>query len=155
MIAGLCESPLTFQAITVWRDELASGSIMLREVIDLETTFGQSMEADDDEPLSAALTDPVAEAPAARPALVTAGSSDEEDNFEAAARAPSGEEDEEESGNISLAAMEAALMHDAISRYGAALNPPYKEKAKGRGGWIETRTDGAAPAMEFWLPPRE
>jgi RNA polymerase primary sigma factor len=40
MIAGLCESPLTFQAITIWRDELLSEDILLRDVIDLETTFG-------------------------------------------------------------------------------------------------------------------
>ena len=42
MITGLCESPLTFQAITIWRDELLEETIMLRDVIDLETTFGQS-----------------------------------------------------------------------------------------------------------------
>jgi RNA polymerase primary sigma factor len=38
MIAGLCESPLTFQAITIWRDELLSEDILLRDVIDLEAT---------------------------------------------------------------------------------------------------------------------
>ena len=43
MIAGLCESPLTFQAITIWRDELLSEDILLRDVIDLETTFGHHM----------------------------------------------------------------------------------------------------------------
>ncbi len=42
MITGLCESPLTFQAITIWRDELLEETIMLRDVIDLETTFGQN-----------------------------------------------------------------------------------------------------------------
>ena len=42
MIAGLCESPLTFQAITIWRDELLNEDILLRDVIDLETTFGRS-----------------------------------------------------------------------------------------------------------------
>ena len=47
MIAGLCESPLTFQAITIWRDELLDEAIMLRDVIDLETTFSGQMEADD------------------------------------------------------------------------------------------------------------
>ncbi|KAB2859625.1 MAG: RNA polymerase sigma factor RpoD, partial [Bauldia sp.] len=36
MIAGLCESPLTFQAIIIWRDELAEGKILLRDIIDLE-----------------------------------------------------------------------------------------------------------------------
>jgi RNA polymerase primary sigma factor len=40
MIGGLCESPLTFQAITIWRDELLEEKILLRDVIDLETTFG-------------------------------------------------------------------------------------------------------------------
>ena len=39
MINGLCESPLTFQAITIWRNELLNEVIMLRDVIDLETTF--------------------------------------------------------------------------------------------------------------------
>ncbi|MDR7144410.1 RNA polymerase sigma factor RpoD [Rhizobium sp. BE258] len=39
MIAGLCESPLTFQAIIIWRDELNEGTTLLREIIDLETTY--------------------------------------------------------------------------------------------------------------------
>ncbi len=49
MISGLCESPLTFQAITIWRNELLNEEIMLRDVIDLETTFteiGDSNELD-------------------------------------------------------------------------------------------------------------
>ncbi|MEQ8266649.1 MAG: RNA polymerase sigma factor RpoD, partial [Parvibaculum sp.] len=39
MIAGLCESPLTFQAIIIWRDELNEGKILLRDIIDLDATF--------------------------------------------------------------------------------------------------------------------
>ncbi|KPB01207.1 RNA polymerase sigma factor RpoD [Ahrensia marina] len=39
MIAGLCESPLTFQAIIIWRDELMEENILLRDIIDLETTY--------------------------------------------------------------------------------------------------------------------
>ncbi len=39
MIAGLCESPLTFQALIIWRDELNEGQTLLREIIDLETTY--------------------------------------------------------------------------------------------------------------------
>ncbi|MCU0884499.1 MAG: RNA polymerase sigma factor RpoD [Beijerinckiaceae bacterium] len=39
MIAGLCESPLTFQAIIIWRDELNEGKVLLREIIDLEATY--------------------------------------------------------------------------------------------------------------------
>ena len=40
MIRGLCESALTFEAIMVWREELGLGRILLREVIDLEQTYG-------------------------------------------------------------------------------------------------------------------
>ena len=39
MIAGLCESPLTFQAIIIWRDELNDGKAFLRDIIDLEATY--------------------------------------------------------------------------------------------------------------------
>ncbi|MFG1422913.1 RNA polymerase sigma factor RpoD [Roseixanthobacter liquoris] len=39
MIAGLCESPLTFQAIIIWRDELTEGRVLLRDIIDLEATY--------------------------------------------------------------------------------------------------------------------
>ncbi len=49
MIAGLCESPLTFKAITMWRQELLDEDILLRDVIDLETTFGRAMDEDGEE----------------------------------------------------------------------------------------------------------
>ena len=39
MIAGLCESPLTFQAIIIWRDELNGDKVFLRDIIDLEATY--------------------------------------------------------------------------------------------------------------------
>src|SRR5690348_10373831 len=39
MIAGLCESPLTFQAVIIWRDELNEGKVLLRDIIDLEATY--------------------------------------------------------------------------------------------------------------------
>ncbi|MFI4961842.1 MAG: RNA polymerase sigma factor region1.1 domain-containing protein, partial [Hyphomicrobiales bacterium] len=39
MIAGLCESPLTFQAVIIWRDELSDGKVFLRDIIDLEATY--------------------------------------------------------------------------------------------------------------------
>ena len=40
MIRGLCESPLTFEAMMVWRDELVNERILLRDLIDLEATYG-------------------------------------------------------------------------------------------------------------------
>jgi DNA-directed RNA polymerase, sigma subunit (sigma70/sigma32) len=39
MIAGLCESPLTFQAVTIWRKELNDGNVFLHDIIDLEATY--------------------------------------------------------------------------------------------------------------------
>ncbi len=39
MIQGLCESPLTFQAIIIWREQLAQAEILLRDIIDLEATY--------------------------------------------------------------------------------------------------------------------
>jgi RNA polymerase primary sigma factor len=113
MIAGLCESPLTFQAITIWRDELLSESIMLREVIDLEATFGQSMESDEEEPLGPALkavdAPGVAAAKPAAPARPAARPGDDDALIEDAPASREDDEDEDDPGNISLAAMEAAL----------------------------------------------
>ena len=45
MIAGLCESPLTFKAITIWRDEILSEQVYLRDVIDLDATLGHASAA--------------------------------------------------------------------------------------------------------------
>lgn len=124
MIAGLCESPLTFQAITIWRDELLDEAIMLRDVIDLETTFSGQMESDEVESVLSTLKSEVAverpapaAAPAARPEPTRAAAASDEDREEDGeesedepAPMPDPDEDEdEEQGNLSLAAMEAAL----------------------------------------------
>jgi RNA polymerase primary sigma factor len=45
MIAGLCESPLTFRAIIIWRDELNDGKVFLRDIIDLEATYADPAKA--------------------------------------------------------------------------------------------------------------
>ncbi|AYE87676.1 MAG: RNA polymerase sigma factor RpoD [Sulfitobacter sp.] len=100
MIAGLCESPLTFQAITIWRDELLSEDILLRDVIDLEATFGTQM-GDEEEttPVVAPAAGTETKSEEAKPEYDADGnpiSSDDDD-------------DEDEQANMSLAAMEAAL----------------------------------------------
>ena len=48
MIAALCESPLTFRAITVWRNELLEDAVQLRDVIAIESTYGNQSSDDDD-----------------------------------------------------------------------------------------------------------
>ncbi|KMW58349.1 RNA polymerase sigma factor RpoD [Candidatus Rhodobacter oscarellae] len=108
MIAGLCESPLTFQAITIWRDELLNEDILLRDVIDLETTFGNSMDEDGEEgtePVvenlnveAAGVQQPKKEA-SAEPELDADGNPIQTDD----------DDDEDDQANMSLAAMEAAL----------------------------------------------
>jgi RNA polymerase primary sigma factor len=104
MIAGLCESPLTFQAITIWRDELLSEDILLRDVIDLEATFGRSMgEDDDDAPVVDGLD--VGGKPAREE---EAGGEPELDADGEPIRREEDDEDDEQA-NMSLAAMESAL----------------------------------------------
>ncbi|MEP4197655.1 MAG: RNA polymerase sigma factor RpoD [Aliishimia sp.] len=108
MIAGLCESPLTFQAITIWRDELLSEDILLRDVIDLEATFGNQMGEDGEvqEPVVAPGGVPVVDAVSGdKPAAETADELDADGN----PIAKDDDDDEDEQANMSLAAMEAAL----------------------------------------------
>ena len=101
MIAGLCESPLTFQAITIWRDELLSEEILLRDVIDLETTFGNQMDDDEEEEEPVVDTSNVNAAP----------KKDEGPQLDADGNpiAKDDDDDEDEQANMSLAAMESAL----------------------------------------------
>src|SRR5216117_2347388 len=63
MIAGLCESPLTFQAVIIWRDELNEGKVFLRDIIDLEATYAGPAAKQVAPPVGAA-GDPAAAAPA-------------------------------------------------------------------------------------------
>src|ERR1700720_1733805 len=63
MIAGLCESPLSFQAIIIWRDELNEGRVFLRDIIDLEATYA-GPDAKQAAPAVGAAGDPAAAATA-------------------------------------------------------------------------------------------
>ncbi|GAB5438150.1 RNA polymerase sigma factor RpoD [Falsiruegeria mediterranea] len=106
MIAGLCESPLTFQAITIWHDELLSEDILLRDVIDLETTFSGQM--DDEEEAPVVDTSAVQ---AAKPAKDEGPELDADGN----PIAKDDDDDEDEQANMSLAAMEAALKDQVLT----------------------------------------
>ena len=132
MIAGLCESPLTFQAIIIWRDELNEGKIFLRDIIDLEATYaGPDAKAmpgpvigPDGNPVPAApaAAAPLAQTAAPPPAPATAtpfkaapergnggGNGGKEGEV---AETPPGEgdfDDDDMENSISLAAIEAEL----------------------------------------------
>ena len=137
MIAGLCESPLSFQAIIIWRDELNEGKIFLRDIIDLEATYagpeakggmntamiggptGENGEATAEGGEAVAVTGaaPAHVAPPAAPPAPTPfraapaagnGAEAEKDPGEAAAEADMDEDDEFEN-QMSLAAIEAEL----------------------------------------------
>ena len=107
MIAGLCESPLTFHAITIWRDELLSEDILLRDVIDLETTFGRTMEGDDE--LEGAQINGIASPANTQARGQQGGAAPELDADGNPIAAGDDDEDEDDASNMSLAAMEAAL----------------------------------------------
>ena len=101
MILGLCESPLTFQAITIWRDELLNEDILLRDVIDLEATFGTQMgeDVDDQKVIKPAALNgaPIKQAGEELDADGNPIISDDDDD------------DDDDQSNMSLAAMEAEL----------------------------------------------
>ncbi len=102
MILGLCESPLTFQAITIWRDELLSEDILLRDVIDLETTFSGQM--DEEGGIGEPVVDTANVETSAKPK-----SDEPEYDADGNPIAKEDDEDDDEQANMSLAAMETAL----------------------------------------------
>ena len=115
MILGLCESPLTFQAITIWRDELLEEDILLRDVIDLETTFGNTLDDDDEnsimpEVASAQTPSKVEEKKPEYDADGNLIHSEDEDD------------EDEDQANVSLAVMEDALKPEVLETLAQIAN---------------------------------
>jgi RNA polymerase primary sigma factor len=106
MIEGLCESPLTFQAITIWRDELLDEEILLRDVIDLESTFSDTMEDEEETPVAA----PVGGAPKSDGEKAQELDADGEPITD-----DDDDEEEDEVASLSLAAMEEALKPEVLA----------------------------------------
>jgi RNA polymerase primary sigma factor len=130
MIAGLCESPLTFQAIIIWRDELNEGKVSLRDIIDLEATYAgpdaKAMPAPvmigpDGQPLAQLLGEPIVDiqppqtpAPATAPAAPTPfkATGERAEGEEGTAVGMDGEgdiDDDDMENSLSFAAIEAEL----------------------------------------------
>ena len=99
MIGGICESPLAMRAIIEWRDALHEGTMLLRDVIDLEATYGGGPEA-----------------AAGRAEAAKAADADSGDG--AGAEKSEGDEDFDE-GNVSLSAMELAVRPQVIETFDA------------------------------------
>ena len=91
MIEGLCKSPLTFQAITIWRNELLEEQIQLRDVIDLDATLSESAEKDAKAELTVKIKKPTKKV----------------DAFDM--------DEDSEPANMSITAMESALMPPTLA----------------------------------------
>ena len=112
MIEGLCESPLTFQAIIIWRDELNEGQVLLRDIIDLEASY---------------------EGPDAKNKKIVIDKADDEkkekdDNDETESEG-SDSDGSDYDNNLSLAAMEAELKPDVFDIFDS-ISDKYKKLRK-------------------------
>ncbi|TIN51979.1 MAG: RNA polymerase sigma factor RpoD, partial [Mesorhizobium sp.] len=140
MIAGLCESPLTFQAIIIWRDELNESKILLREIIDLEATYAGP------EAKQAPVVERVEEAPKAeeKPRGRSAAREEEDDitNVGGDTRGLEEEEDDEDEASLSLAAMEAELRPQVMETLDVIADT-YKKLRKLQDQQVENRLAAA------------
>ena len=107
MMRGLCESPLTFQAIIIWRDQLNDGDVLLRDIIDLEATYSGP---DAQEMPKIDMIDEVEEP-------VQSNQAEGEDSEDPEKSIEEDHDDEENENNLSLAAMELALKDQVSSRF--------------------------------------
>jgi RNA polymerase primary sigma factor len=107
MIRGLCESALTFEAIMVWREELAGGRILLREVIDLEQTYGGQV--------AQALSDAAVAGEAEDAAAAISSDDDEDDEGARLAAAQADEDDFDDGAGPTISAMEGELREGVMA----------------------------------------
>ena len=133
MISGLCESPLTFQAIIIWREDLNESKILLREIIDLETTYAGP------EAKQAPVIERVEEE---RPAAANDRSRsrrDDDDITNVGGDTPVEEDDDEDDeANLSLAAMEAELRPQVMETLDVIADT-YKKLRKLQDQQVENR----------------
>ncbi len=121
MIRGLCESPLTFEAIMVWREELTEGQVLLRDIIDLDATYGgtredatavntdeDSEESEDGETEETADAAESSDESEAKSESSEDGDGDGEEGEDGENR-QSDDDDDDDGAALSLAAMEAEL----------------------------------------------
>src|SRR5271163_11268 len=151
MIAGLCESPLTFQAIIIWRDELNDGKILLRDIIDLEATYAGPDGKKAPKPDYSAPGAPPPPNPARdRMAPATAPQAPPE-GFEGEAPPPSDAFDDEDDleNSVSLSAMEADLKPRVLETFDRIADA-YKKLRRLQDQNVENklRSESLSPAQE-------
>jgi RNA polymerase primary sigma factor len=142
MIAGLCESPLTFQAIIIWRDELNEAKILLREIIDLEATYAgpeakQAPTPERQEELERPKTPEHSQQ--RRPSV---REDDDITNVGGDMRGLEEEEEDEDEASLSLAAMEAELRPQVMETLDVIADT-YKKLRKLQDQQVENRLAAA------------
>jgi RNA polymerase primary sigma factor len=165
MIAGLCESPLTFQAIIIWRDELTEGKVFLRDILDLDATYAgpdaKAMPAvsvpgaqPEGEAIVAATPAPptVAAAPPATPVGPTPFKPADADGDGAGEEPTLGEadlDDDDLENSLSLAALEAELKPKVLQTFDKIADT-YKRLRRLQDQDIENRlrNESLSPAQE-------
>ncbi len=125
MIRALCESSLTFEAITVWRDELKDGKVLLRDIIDLDATYGGGPEARPD---------------MTQPEVAERVNREEAERLELGQGAEE-EEDEFDEGAVSLSAMEAELREGVMKTFDE-ISSDYKKLRRLQDIMIEEQRKG-------------
>ena len=131
MISGLCESALTFEAIMVWRDELANNRILLREVIDLDATYGvlNPSSLPHNQP-----PQPIPGSPEAKEAATAEeGAGEKEEDEE--------DEDFDDGGGMSISALEAEL-RDGVMEVLDAIAGDFGAFRKLQDKLVESRLKG-------------
>ncbi len=149
MILGLCESPITFNAIIGWSDALNAGTMQLREILDLDAMLSKDPApeslTDEDEDGDGEISEKNA-GPTFKdedePEEVVAESEDEHDEESLTERrAPRPVEEEEEDNTLSLAAMEELLKPSALEKF-AAITALYKKFEKIQAARMEALSVG-------------
>jgi RNA polymerase primary sigma factor len=148
MIAGLCESPLTFQAIIIWRDELNEGKVFLRDIIDLGATYA----GPDAKAMPAPVIGPDGQPIGAAPAGATPfkGAPERANGEEGEAAPGEGDFDDDDMENsLSLAAIEAELKPKVVETFDNIADA-YKRLRRLQDQDIQNklRNDSLSPAQE-------
>lgn len=137
MIAGLCESPLTFQAIIIWRDELNESKILLREIIDLEATYAGP------EAKQAPVVERIEEAKVEDKPRRSRDEEEDVTNVGADTRGlVDDDEEDEDEASLSLAAMEAELRPQVMETLDVIADT-YKKLRKLQDQQVENRLAAA------------
>ncbi len=152
MIAGLCESPLTFQAIIIWRDELNEGNTLLREIIDLETTYSgpEAKAAPQFQSPEKIEADRKAAEEKEKNRKPRAANDDDVTNVGGEGLPSEEEEEDDDESNLSLAAMEAELRPQVMETLDT-IAETYKKLRKLQDQQVEARlaaTGTLSPAQE-------